>query len=208
MFTSPIPISKEAVDQLYLQFGKDLKNLKLVELCIEKAIKIGSENTLIELTTELLLSVESTSLYEEKLETFFNSCTVKEKILLEKIFKQITLSQENSNQRRPIRIEKLLKVVGVEFDELRPFLQKFRTELDFILEIIVPNQKRLSTEEIVNRFKKIHGNRYDYSKVKYTGYNNNVNIICPTHGEFLQRVDVHLIGTGCPKCKLTLRFKE
>jgi len=148
MFPSPIPISKEAVDQLYLQFGKDLKNLKLLELCIEKAIKIGSENTLIELTTELLLSVESTSLYEEKLETFFNSCTVKEKILLEKIFKQITLSQENSNQRRPIRIEKLLKVVGVEFDELRPFLQKFRTELDFILEIIVPNQKRLNTEDL------------------------------------------------------------
>lgn len=68
--------------------------------------------------------------------------------------------------------------------------------------------KKLTTKEIIDRFRNIHGNRYDYSKVEYTGYNNNVNIICPKHGEFFQRVDVHLIGTGCPKCKLILRFKN
>lgn len=46
----------------------------------------------------------------------------------------------------------------------------------------------------------IHNNKYDYSKVEYTKANENVCIICPIHGEFWQRPDNHLKGTGCPKC--------
>lgn len=42
---------------------------------------------------------------------------------------------------------------------------------------------------------------YDYSKVIYTGTNNNVIIICPTHGEFEQTPHNHLyLKTKCPKC--------
>jgi WD40 repeat protein len=148
MSPSALSINKEAIDLLYLQFGKDLKNLKLLELCIEKAIKIANEKEWVEITTELLLTIEFGCLYEEKLESFYTLCTLKEKKLTEKIFKQITLSQENSNQRQPINIGKLLKVVGVEFNELNPFLQKLRSELDFTLEIIVPYQERLNTEDL------------------------------------------------------------
>lgn len=46
-----------------------------------------------------------------------------------------------------------------------------------------------------------HGEKYDYSKVKYVGSTVKVSIICPTHGEFKQRPDMHTNeGQGCPKC--------
>ena len=47
---------------------------------------------------------------------------------------------------------------------------------------------------------KIHGNKYDYSKVEYKNANTKVCIICPEHGEYLQRTADHLLGRGCPKC--------
>lgn len=60
--------------------------------------------------------------------------------------------------------------------------------------------KLYMTEEIIERFKLIHGIRYDYSKVNYTKYENKVKIICRIHGEFEQMVDTHLRGNGCSKC--------
>lgn len=46
----------------------------------------------------------------------------------------------------------------------------------------------------------IHGDKYDYSKVEYAGSKVKVCIICPEHGEFMQRPDHHLSGHGCPPC--------
>lgn len=59
---------------------------------------------------------------------------------------------------------------------------------------------RLTTEEIVLRFKDIHGDRYDYSLLSYKNYNTKVKIVCLKHGVFEQRVNNHLDGKGCPKC--------
>lgn len=39
---------------------------------------------------------------------------------------------------------------------------------------------------ISNRFREIHGNKYDYSLVEYVNNFTNVKIICKIHGEFLQ----------------------
>ena len=47
----------------------------------------------------------------------------------------------------------------------------------------------------------IHGNKYDYSKVKYKNNKSRVIITCPEHGDFLQVPNSHLSGRGCPKCK-------
>ena len=57
-----------------------------------------------------------------------------------------------------------------------------------------------TTEEWIERARKVHGDKYDYSKVKYTKNNEKVCIICPTHGEFYQRASSHLLGIGCPMC--------
>jgi len=65
-----------------------------------------------------------------------------------------------------------------------------------------------TTEEIVNEFKEIHGDRYDYSKVEYKSYKNKVTIICKEHGEFLQSPSSHKSGQGCPKCALENKVSQ
>ena len=68
--------------------------------------------------------------------------------------------------------------------------------------------KLKTTEEFINDSKKIHGNKYDYSKVVYKGSKSKVCIICPIHGEFWQTPNNHLHLRGCPKCaKITMSNK-
>jgi len=64
------------------------------------------------------------------------------------------------------------------------------------------NRERQSfgIDKVLSKFKKVHGNKYDYSKVVYVNRNKKVVIICKKHGEFLQGAGVHWIGSGCPKC--------
>ena len=59
----------------------------------------------------------------------------------------------------------------------------------------------LSTDIFISRAKQIHGNKYDYSKVKYINLTEKVCIICPKHGEFWQQPQIHLQKKGCPKCR-------
>lgn len=61
--------------------------------------------------------------------------------------------------------------------------------------------KKKTTEEFIEEAKKIHGNKYDYSKVEYKGSKLPVIIICKKHGEFKQQPNSHLNGQGCPICK-------
>lgn len=60
--------------------------------------------------------------------------------------------------------------------------------------------KKLTTEEFIERAKKIHGDKYDYSKVVYINNHTKVCIICPIHGEFWQTPKNHLKSVGCYKC--------
>jgi len=60
--------------------------------------------------------------------------------------------------------------------------------------------KKLTKDDFITRAKKIHGNKYDYSKVNYNSFNKNVIITCPKHGDFLQKPSNHLDGCGCQKC--------
>lgn len=62
------------------------------------------------------------------------------------------------------------------------------------------NVKQKTTEEFIKEARKIHGDKYDYSKVQYVNNKSKVCIICPEHGEFLQSPAHHLNGFGCPKC--------
>jgi len=59
---------------------------------------------------------------------------------------------------------------------------------------------RLSTGDFINRAVKVHGDKYDYSLVKYTISHNNVDILCHEHGVFKQKANNHLNGSGCPAC--------
>ena len=60
--------------------------------------------------------------------------------------------------------------------------------------------RKLTTEEFINKAKDVHGENYGYGGVNYIKASAKVNIFCPTHGDFKQRANSHLDGTGCPKC--------
>lgn len=60
--------------------------------------------------------------------------------------------------------------------------------------------KRDTLETWVAKAQAIHENKYDYSQVCYTGSNNKVTVICPTHGAFKTVPAMHLCGIGCPQC--------
>lgn len=59
--------------------------------------------------------------------------------------------------------------------------------------------KKITTEIFIQRAKEKHGNKYDYSKVKYLSNDTKVEIICPIHGSFWQTPNNHYKG-GCSKC--------
>ena len=60
--------------------------------------------------------------------------------------------------------------------------------------------KKLTTDDFIEKSNIIHKGLYDYSKTNYKSNNENVIIICKSHGEFLQRAHLHKNGSGCPKC--------
>jgi len=61
--------------------------------------------------------------------------------------------------------------------------------------------KKLTISEFVERAKKIHGDKYDYSKSYYIHNNEKIKICCKKHGLFNQTPHIHLHGSGCPICK-------
>lgn len=59
---------------------------------------------------------------------------------------------------------------------------------------------KLNNNSFIERAKIIHGDKYDYSLVHYSGANNKITIICSEHGVFEQRPSSHIYGIGCGKC--------
>ena len=64
-------------------------------------------------------------------------------------------------------------------------------------------------ETFIEKAKKKHDNKYDYSKVIYVNASTCVIIVCPIHGDFLKRPDCHINGKyeGCKKCSMEKRGK-
>ncbi len=63
------------------------------------------------------------------------------------------------------------------------------------------NNIRKTTDEFIQQALIVHGERYDYSDVKYQDSKSKVNIKCPDHGLFKLAPDSHLSKRrGCPGC--------
>lgn len=56
--------------------------------------------------------------------------------------------------------------------------------------------------EFVGKARNAHGNKYDYSLIKYINAKTPVDIICLIHGIFQQPPCDHLSGYGCKRCAL------
>ena len=68
--------------------------------------------------------------------------------------------------------------------------------------IKVAAARKLSTSEFILKANKVHGDKYDYSKVDYQHSLLKVVITCPVHGDFEQIPNSHLNGNGCPTCRI------
>ena len=59
---------------------------------------------------------------------------------------------------------------------------------------------KLTQEQVIEKFRARHGDRYDYSQVVYTNAHGKVVIVCPEHGPFEQPAHGHWRGEGCRAC--------
>ena len=64
------------------------------------------------------------------------------------------------------------------------------------------------TQKFVEKAIKMHGNKYDYSKVNFINWKTKVIIICKEHGEFEQLPYCHLKGQNCKKCIIIQQSKK
>ena len=62
------------------------------------------------------------------------------------------------------------------------------------------DKRRLAPIIFLDKAKKIHGDKYNYSQVDYKSVNHKVIIECPIHGYFKMSPRNHLRTHGCAKC--------
>lgn len=55
-------------------------------------------------------------------------------------------------------------------------------------------------------FNVVHNSVYDYTNSIYSGYKNNISIICKNHGEFVVSPKRHIEHQGCPLCAQIKQF--
>ena len=68
--------------------------------------------------------------------------------------------------------------------------------------------KKLTIKEFINKSKKIHGNKYDYSEVEYVNSQIKVKLKCHCGLIFFQKPNGHLNGHGCPKCRIKISRQQ
>ena len=60
--------------------------------------------------------------------------------------------------------------------------------------------RKLTAEQFIEKAIKVHGSKYNYTKVSYLNSTTKVIITCPIHGDWEQLPNNHLKGKGCYKC--------
>lgn len=65
---------------------------------------------------------------------------------------------------------------------------------------LISSKVRKTKEDFVEAARKVHGDRYDYSKVLYELSTKEVEIICERHGSFWMLPSVHKLGANCQEC--------
>jgi len=96
-----------------------------------------------------------------------------------------------------VNTTKKVRIICPEHGE---FTQTARNHLKGSKCPICAGNTRRSTEEFIEKARKVHGDRYDYSKTKYVNSKINVIVTCREHGDFRTTPYNHIKGQGCPYC--------
>jgi hypothetical protein len=91
-------------------------------------------------------------------------------------------------------------IMGCAKGSVAKALKKFGVTLRIGSAAYKTRSRIKNQEEIIGEFREAHGDRYDYSKVKYAGTKAKIIITCRRHGEFSITPNSHQQGRGCPKC--------
>lgn len=67
---------------------------------------------------------------------------------------------------------------------------------------------RYTREEIIALFRKKHSDTYNYDKMIYNGYHEDIIITCKIHGDFIQEPYSHLNSEGCPLCSGNIKARN
>jgi hypothetical protein len=115
-------------------------------------------------------------------------------------------------------IEKALKVYGNKYNYSLVEYKSARTNIKIICSIHgefeqtagdhlhglgcskCAKHHKLTQDEFMEKAKKVHGDKYDYSQTEYINARTNIRVVCPIHGEFITNPFTHLRKCGCPKC--------
>jgi hypothetical protein len=63
-----------------------------------------------------------------------------------------------------------------------------------------------TTEEFVDRAKRIHGDKYNYSQTVYTKLHGKIIVVCELHGIFTPTASNHThLKSGCPSCEKIIK---
>ena len=73
---------------------------------------------------------------------------------------------------------------------------------------VISEKRRIPLEQILQRCKEVHGERwgYDWKGNEYKNTNSKLPINCEEHGIFFQSVQKHLAGQGCPSCAVNVGY--
>lgn len=111
-----------------------------------------------------------------------------------------SLIKEYKNDREKLPI--ICKTHGIFYQTMNRHI-KLKQGCPVCGRIKCSESRKLTTEKFIEKACKVHGNKYDYSKVNLDKLDEDgkITIICKKHGEFTQKFSNHLFGQGCPKCK-------
>ena len=137
----------------------------------------------------------------------------KEKILFENFFNKAQLLHDNKYDYSKVEYKNAHTKICIICPDQGEFWQ---TPHDHLKGCVCPKcsinkrvkKRTYTTEQFIKEAKKVHGDKYDYSKVKYIDSQTKVCILCYKHGEFWQIATDHIQGCNCPKCASKISYAE
>ena len=68
--------------------------------------------------------------------------------------------------------------------------------------------RRVSLKDYIDRARKVHGLKYDYSETEIKKIDSHISIICRVHGKIKIHANSHLNGHGCKACSIEKKRKS
>lgn len=91
--------------------------------------------------------------------------------------------------------------VKTSFQDRLARLRAVMSELSIIVPGVSDESILDKTESFIREIKKIHGDKFDYSKVVYVNRRTYIVLKCPTHGEFIKKpYEMYSAKAGCKFC--------